>query len=87
MTGKGKRLYVCQDCKEVSAFHWTSFERAARVRCPSCGSTWLEPKTEQTVAENDQKLGYRKEKENATTTVDVRKKNARGQFYTKGIKW
>jgi uncharacterized Zn finger protein len=43
MKGKrGSRLYQCDECKEKSYHHWIERNRAARMRCPGCGSVRLE---------------------------------------------
>jgi DNA-directed RNA polymerase subunit RPC12/RpoP len=46
-TLKGKRLYVCASCKAEEFVHWTALNRAAILRCGSCGSTAMDPKTEE----------------------------------------
>jgi len=45
MGKRGKRKYICEDCKVESWHHWIELNRAARMRCPACGSTRLEPLT------------------------------------------
>ncbi len=44
---KGHKLWVCHSCKSESWDHWTAVVRAARMRCPSCGSMNYEPKTKE----------------------------------------
>ena len=39
---RGKRKYLCDDCKVESMHHWIELNRAARMRCPACGSSRLE---------------------------------------------
>ena len=42
MKGKGYRWYMCDECKEKSRHHWIERNRAARLRCPGCGSARME---------------------------------------------
>ena len=42
MSTKGRRTYLCDECKERSMHHWIEKNRAARMRCPACGSARLE---------------------------------------------
>lgn len=42
MPRRGSRKYRCGECKEESYHHWIEFNRAARPRCPGCGSVQLE---------------------------------------------
>jgi DNA-directed RNA polymerase subunit RPC12/RpoP len=46
MANRGHRLYQCDECKEKSYHHWIELNRAARMRCPGCGSARLELVTE-----------------------------------------
>ncbi len=39
---KGKRKYVCDDCRKESFHHWIELNRAAKMRCPHCGCGRLE---------------------------------------------
>jgi DNA-directed RNA polymerase subunit RPC12/RpoP len=39
---RGRRKYRCEECKEESFHHWIERNRAARMRCPACGSARLE---------------------------------------------
>ncbi len=39
---RGKRKYRCQECGECSMHHWIERNRAARMRCPGCGSARLD---------------------------------------------
>ena len=41
----GTKVFICLECKAESREHWTSRVRAARLKCPSCGSIKYEPKT------------------------------------------
>lgn len=43
--GVGKRKWICLDCKSEAFEHWVKVNRAARLRCPSCGSLRYEMKT------------------------------------------
>lgn len=40
----GKRLWQCADCKHEQQEHWIRLNRAARPRCPQCGSLRYEVK-------------------------------------------
>lgn len=42
MSKSGRRLYECDECKVKSQHHWVEKNRAARMRCPACGSARLE---------------------------------------------
>lgn len=42
---KGYRKYRCEECKAESFHHWVEKNRAARIRCPGCGSARLEAVT------------------------------------------
>ena len=42
MARKGFRKYRCDECKEESFHHWIERNRAARLRCPGCGSARME---------------------------------------------
>jgi DNA-directed RNA polymerase subunit RPC12/RpoP len=44
---RGTRQYVCDECKAKSYHHWLERNRAARLRCPACGSARLELVTEE----------------------------------------
>lgn len=39
---RGSRKYRCEECKTTSFHHWIELNRAARMRCPGCGSARLE---------------------------------------------
>lgn len=39
---KGNRLYRCDECKAESFHHWIELNRAARLRCPACGSARMD---------------------------------------------
>ena len=39
---RGYRKYRCDECKEESFHHWIERNRAARLRCPGCGSARME---------------------------------------------
>ena len=39
---RGQRKYRCGECKAESFHHWIERNRAARMRCPGCGSARLE---------------------------------------------
>lgn len=41
----GTKTFICLDCTTENREHWTSRVRAARLRCPGCGSLRYEPKT------------------------------------------
>jgi len=43
----GRKLYVCEDCGHEWYEHWTARCRAARIRCPNCGSGWHHMKTKE----------------------------------------
>jgi DNA-directed RNA polymerase subunit RPC12/RpoP len=49
---KGRRLYRCDECRAESYHHWVERNRAARMRCPACGSCRLELVSEE--AKQDQ---------------------------------
>jgi len=42
MARRGYRKYVCKECKAESWHHWLERNRAARMRCPACGSLQLD---------------------------------------------
>lgn len=42
MSMLGRRKYRCDECKVESFHHWIERNRAARIRCPACGSARLE---------------------------------------------
>lgn len=42
MGRRGQRMYQCGECKGRSYHHWIERNRAARMRCPGCGSARLE---------------------------------------------
>lgn len=48
---KGFRKYQCDDCKHEAMEHWIVRNRAARVRCPRCGSAWYDLKNDSACAE------------------------------------
>jgi DNA-directed RNA polymerase subunit RPC12/RpoP len=35
---RGRKKYRCDECKQDSLHHWIELNRAARLRCPGCGS-------------------------------------------------
>ena len=39
---RGSRKYRCDECKAESFHHWIELNRAARLRCPSCGSARMD---------------------------------------------
>lgn len=41
----GQRKWRCLSCGTESWEHWITLNRAARPKCPSCGSIRYEPKT------------------------------------------
>ncbi len=43
MAGTGKRKYRCEDCGECRFVHQIERDRAAKPKCYRCGSTRLEP--------------------------------------------
>lgn len=45
MGRRGKHKYVCDECKAESWHHWIELNRAARPKCPACGSSRIEPCT------------------------------------------
>ena len=51
MSGKGKRLYQCDDCHEQQFIHWVELNRAAKPRCLKCGSSRLEMVSPEAVKE------------------------------------
>jgi len=59
MSMKGKRLYVCDDCKHERFEHWTIRNRAKRPQCPACGSYWYDIKTKEAKADAVDLLEYR----------------------------
>lgn len=59
--GAGKRLWVCADCKAESWEHWIRLNRAARPRCPSCGSLRYEMKTKEAKDDAASLRGVREE--------------------------
>lgn len=46
-----KRLYKCEECGTRRMVAWVELNRAARPKCYGCGSTRLEPVTDE--AEDD----------------------------------
>jgi DNA-directed RNA polymerase subunit RPC12/RpoP len=40
---KGKRLYRCDECQKATFFAARELSRAARIKCPGCGSIHLTP--------------------------------------------
>ena len=42
MPKKGCRKYRCEECQEESFHHWIERNRAARLRCPGCGSARMD---------------------------------------------
>ena len=49
---RGKKKYRCGECKFESYHHWIELNRAARLRCPACGSARMELVTKE--AKDDQ---------------------------------
>jgi len=41
-SSKGKRKYRCGECGAESFHHWIERNRAARLRCPACGSARMD---------------------------------------------
>ena len=39
---KGTKKYRCEECQAESFHHWIELNRAARLRCPACGSARME---------------------------------------------
>ena len=39
---KGRRKYRCDECRNESFHHWVEINRAARLRCPACGSARMD---------------------------------------------
>jgi DNA-directed RNA polymerase subunit RPC12/RpoP len=48
---RGFRKYRCDECKEESFHHWIERNRAARLRCPGCGSARMELCSEEAKAD------------------------------------
>lgn len=40
----GRKKWVCSECKVEQYEHWVVLNRAARPRCPGCGSLSYSPK-------------------------------------------
>lgn len=57
---KGYRKYACEDCGQEFIEHWVARNRAARLRCPSCGSSWVNLKTREAKADAAELLDVRK---------------------------
>lgn len=47
---RGVFKYKCDDCGEFTNLSQRERGRASRPRCQSCGSTWLDPVTENAVS-------------------------------------
>lgn len=41
-SGRGRKKYRCDECDVESFHHWVELNRAARLRCPACGSARME---------------------------------------------
>lgn len=39
---RGQKKYRCGGCNTESFHHWIELNRAARLRCPACGSARME---------------------------------------------
>ena len=42
MSRRGTRKYRCGECSAESFHHWIERNRAARLRCPACGSARMD---------------------------------------------
>lgn len=54
---RGFKKYACDECKAESNHHWIERNRAARLRCPACGSARMELVTVE--AQNEAALAQR----------------------------
>lgn len=77
MAKRGIRKYVCDECKAESFHHWIERNRAARMRCPACGSARLElvtkeGKDEAAQAQRNRVLGNRNTTASTTIKRDAR---------------
>lgn len=57
----GKRKYLCAECKHEGFEHWTTAIRAARMRCPGCGSLKYEMKSAEARADAIDLKDFRKD--------------------------
>ena len=44
---RGQKKYKCGECGAESFHHWIELNRAARLRCPGCGSARMELVTQE----------------------------------------
>lgn len=61
---RGQKKYRCDECKAESFHHWIERNRAARLRCPACGSARMdlvsrEARAEAVAAQQVRVLGCR----------------------------
>lgn len=59
MAGRGRKKYRCDECKADSMHHWLEINRAARLRCPSCGSARMDLVTKEAKDERAQAASFR----------------------------
>lgn len=57
----GKRKWLCLDCKYEGMEHWIRLNRAARPRCPQCGSLHYGMKTKEAKDDAASLRGVREE--------------------------
>lgn len=48
---RGTKKYLCRECKHERMEPWVIQDRAARIRCPGCGSLDYRPKTGKALAD------------------------------------
>jgi DNA-directed RNA polymerase subunit RPC12/RpoP len=75
MARRGQRKYRCDECGEESWHHWIERNRAARMRCPRCGSTHLELVVSEAIKDAAEKNAVRIEGGTASTTLPHEKAN------------
>lgn len=69
MSKKGSRLYECGECKARSIHHWIELNRAARLKCPACGSARMELVSKEAKADARSLQGIRVAGGTASTTL------------------
>lgn len=58
---RGTKKYICAECKHEQFEPWIIQDRAARIKCPGCGSLRYEPKTVEAKADIADKMDFAKD--------------------------